>query len=99
MHVSSSLAALVVAVGLVAAPAAGLAQTASDARAAHPAPATAAPASPPSTADRKGGEKQQRPKTATRRQEIEHAIETRTVPSRYRNSVPKEYQKYIPFAK
>jgi hypothetical protein len=35
----------------------------------------------------------------TRRQEIEHALKTGTVPSRYRSSVPKEYQKYIPFQK
>ncbi|MCG6203175.1 hypothetical protein LPW26_00875 [Rhodopseudomonas sp. HC1] len=38
-------------------------------------------------------------KPLTRRQEVEHAIETRTIPERYRSSVPKEYQKYIPFAK
>jgi len=99
MHASTSFAAMLVAAAFVAAPVAGLAQTASDARAAHPAPAMAAPASPPSTVDRTAGAKQQRPKTATRRQEIEHAIETRTVPSRYRSAVPKEYQKYIPFAK
>jgi hypothetical protein len=35
----------------------------------------------------------------TRRQEIEHSLKTGTVPSRYRSSVPKEYQKYIPFEK
>ena len=38
-------------------------------------------------------------KPITRREEIEHAIDTRTVPERYRSSVPKEYQKYSPFAK
>ncbi|KPG00408.1 hypothetical protein IP86_07005 [Rhodopseudomonas sp. AAP120] len=38
-------------------------------------------------------------KPMTRREEIHHAIDTRTVPERYRSSVPKEYQKYIPFAK
>jgi hypothetical protein len=31
------------------------------------------------------------------RQELDHSIKTRTVPSRYRSQVPKEYQKYIPF--
>ena len=31
------------------------------------------------------------------RQQIDHSIKTRTVPSRYRSQVPKEYQKYIPF--
>jgi hypothetical protein len=38
-------------------------------------------------------------KKRTRQQEIEHSIETRTVPARYRSSVPKRYQRYIPFAK
>jgi hypothetical protein len=38
-------------------------------------------------------------KPMTRREEIQHAIDTRKVPERYRSSVPKEYQKYIPFAK
>ena len=35
----------------------------------------------------------------TRQQELEKSIDTGTVPARYRNSVPKEYQQYIPFAK
>jgi hypothetical protein len=35
----------------------------------------------------------------TQRQEIEKSLETGTVPSRYRSQVPKEYQRYIPFAK
>ncbi|WP_024516678.1 hypothetical protein [Bradyrhizobium sp. Tv2a-2] len=35
----------------------------------------------------------------TRRQEIDRSIDTGTVPSRYRSSVPKEYQQYIPFSK
>jgi hypothetical protein len=35
----------------------------------------------------------------TRRQEIDKSIDSGTVPSRYRSSVPKEYQHYIPFAK
>jgi hypothetical protein len=38
-------------------------------------------------------------KRMTRQQEIDHSIESGTVPSRYRSSVPKEYQKYIPFDK
>jgi hypothetical protein len=33
------------------------------------------------------------------RQEIDKSIASGTVPSRYRKSVPKEYQQYIPFAK
>ena len=35
----------------------------------------------------------------TRQQEIDKSIDSGTVPSRYRKQVPKEYQKYIPFAK
>ena len=35
----------------------------------------------------------------TRRQEVEKSIDSGTVPSRYRRSVPKEYQQYIPFSK
>jgi hypothetical protein len=38
-------------------------------------------------------------KKRTRQQEIDHSIETGTVPARYRSSVPKQYQQYIPFAK
>ena len=32
-------------------------------------------------------------------QEIDHSIDTGTVPSRYRKNVPKEYQQYVPFEK
>jgi hypothetical protein len=35
----------------------------------------------------------------TRQQEIDKSIDRGTVPARYRNSVPKEYQQYIPFEK
>jgi len=35
----------------------------------------------------------------TRQQEVEHSLKTGTVPSRFRRSVPREYQKYIPFDK
>ena len=35
----------------------------------------------------------------TRQQEIDKSIASGTVPSRYRKSVPKEYQQYIPFSK
>ncbi|WP_407157791.1 hypothetical protein [Bradyrhizobium sp. STM 3557] len=37
--------------------------------------------------------------SAQTRHEIEHSLKTGTVPSRYRSQVPKEYQKYIPFAR
>jgi hypothetical protein len=35
----------------------------------------------------------------TRQQEIDHSVNSGTVPSRYRSQVPKEYQQYIPFDK
>ncbi|MGB8398157.1 hypothetical protein [Bradyrhizobium sp.] len=35
----------------------------------------------------------------TRQQEIDKSIESGTVPARYRRSVPKQYQQYIPFEK
>lgn len=38
-------------------------------------------------------------KKMTRQQEIDKSVESRTVPSRYRSSVPKQYHQYIPFAK
>ncbi|PWE82162.1 hypothetical protein XF30_33435 [Bradyrhizobium sp. SUTN9-2] len=38
-------------------------------------------------------------KKMTRQQEIDHSVDTGTVPARYRSSVPKRYHQYIPFAK
>jgi hypothetical protein len=38
-------------------------------------------------------------KKMTRQQEIDKSIDNGTVPARYRSSVPKEYQQYIPFDK
>jgi hypothetical protein len=38
------------------------------------------------------------PKAMTQ-QEIDHSMESGTVPSRYRKNVPKEYQQYVPFEK
>ena len=35
----------------------------------------------------------------TRQQEIDHSVDSGTVPARYRSSVPKQYQQYIPFDK
>ena len=43
--------------------------------------------------------KKNKPRNMTRQQEIERSIDSGTVPARYRKSVPKEYQQYIPFAK
>ena len=43
--------------------------------------------------------KKQPAKKLTRQQEIDKSIDSGTVPARYRRSVPKEYQQYIPFDK
>jgi hypothetical protein len=64
----------------------------------------AAPAAQPTTAPATteadtGTKKKKSAKRMTRRQEIDKSIDSGTVPSRYRSSVPKEYQHYIPFAK
>ena len=64
-------------------------------------PAATAPdaaAEPGATDAAKPKKKDRIPKKMTQ-QEIDRSIETRTVPERYRSSVPKEYQQYIPFDK
>jgi hypothetical protein len=47
----------------------------------------------------KAAPKKRKPARMTRQQEIDRSIDSGTVPARYRNSVPKEYQQYIPFDK
>ena len=47
----------------------------------------------------KAAPKKRKPAKMTRQQEIDRSIDRGTVPARYRNSVPKEYQQYIPFDK
>ena len=88
-----------------------LAQTTPNSGAAGTAPeATTAPAATttttPSTAqsdsaatEKAAAKKKKTTKKMTRQQEIDHSIDTGTVPARYRSSVPKEYQHYIPFEK
>jgi hypothetical protein len=67
--------------------------------AATPAPA-AEPIATPLTADKNTATRKKRPaKKMTRQQEIDKSVDSGTVPSRYRSSVPKEYQQYVPFAK
>ncbi len=51
------------------------------------------------TDSKKSASKKPAKKRMTRQQEIEHSIDSGTVPARYRSSVPKQYQQYIPFAK
>jgi hypothetical protein len=64
-----------------------------------PEPAATLPAATTAT-DKATGTRKKRPaKKMTRQQEIDKSIDSGTVPSRYRSSVPKEYQQYVPFAK
>lgn len=70
--------------------------------AATPAQTTATPAATPDAGqagDKKGASKKSSKKKMTRQQEIDHSIDSGTVPARYRSSVPKQYQQYIPFDK
>jgi hypothetical protein len=69
---------------------------------------TTPPTTPPSTAASEpdnaakntGAPKKKQPaKKLTRQQEIDKSIDSGTVPARYRRSVPKEYQQYVPFDK
>ena len=61
--------------------------------------ATSPTAAPEASAPEQGkaAPKKRKPARMTRQQEIDRSIERGTVPARYRNSVPKEYQQYIPF--
>jgi hypothetical protein len=105
--------AAVAAVALVSLPAcAALAQntpnagtetpgTAAPAPAAAPAATTTPTAATPATttAEPAKGSKKKKAAKMTRQQEIDKSVNSGTVPGRYRNSVPKQYQQYIPFEK
>jgi hypothetical protein len=60
-------------------------------------PAAATPAT--TTAEPAKGQKKKKVAKMTRQREIDKSIDSGTVPARYRKSVPKEYQQYIPFEK
>lgn len=61
---------------------------------------TTAPASTATTAAESAKPaKKKAAKKMTRQQEIDKSIDSGTVPARYRSSVPKQYQQYIPFDK
>lgn len=71
-----------------------------------PAATATPPAAAPETATtdkaaatEKAAPKKKKPARMTRQQEIDRSIDRGTVPARYRSSVPKEYQQYIPFDK
>ena len=77
--------------------------TAPAAAPAAPAATTTAPAAgtaATTTAEPAKEPKKKKPaKKMTRQQEIDKSIDSGTVPARYRSSVPKQYQQYIPFDK
>jgi hypothetical protein len=62
-------------------------------------PAATTDTSTPPAGAKKSAERKPAKKKMTRQQEIDHSIDTGTVPSRYRRQVPREYQQYIPFEK
>ncbi|MGX4773754.1 hypothetical protein ACWAUC_28585 [Bradyrhizobium guangdongense] len=99
----SYLLAAAAALALVMQTPLALAQTAPAASGTPPAAATTAPAAstdnPAPPAEPKKSAQKKPKKKMTRRQEIDHSIDTGTVPARYRSSVPKQYQQYIPFEK
>ena len=61
-------------------------------------PATQTPANTQATGDDSTKSKK-KAKKMTRQQEIDKSVESGTVPSRYKSSIPKEYQQYIPWSK
>ena len=65
------------------------------------APTATSTAAPETTAPEKekAAPKKKKPAKMTRQQEIDRSVDRGTVPARYRNSVPKEYHRYIPFDK
>ena len=77
------------------APASTAPATAPAATTTTPAPATAATTT---TEPAKGPTKKKSAKM-TRQQEIDKSVDSGTVPARYRSSMPKQYQQYIPFEK
>ena len=62
------------------------------------APSTTAAETAPAEKE-KAATRKKKPAKMTRQQEIDRSIDRGTVPARYRGSVPKEYQQYIPFDK
>ena len=64
-----------------------------------PLAATAAETAPATAEKQKPATRKKKPAKMTRQQEIDRSIDRGTVPARYRSSVPKEYQQYIPFDK
>lgn len=61
--------------------------------------ATTDSSSQPTDSKKSASKKPAKKKKMTRQQEIDHSVDSGTVPARYRSSVPKQYQHYIPFDK
>jgi hypothetical protein len=80
------------------APSTGAGTTTAPAATAAPDATTTPPAATTSTEPAKTPKKRTA-KKMTRQQEIDKSVDNGTVPARYRSSVPKEYQQYIPFDK
>ncbi|MFL5238799.1 MAG: hypothetical protein ACJ8EL_14570 [Rhizomicrobium sp.] len=57
----------------------------------------AAASSDATTTEKAAPKKKKKPAKMTRQREIDKSIDSGTVPARYRRSVPKQYQQYIPF--
>jgi hypothetical protein len=45
------------------------------------------------------GQKQRKQKPLTTQQQVDQSVQSGTVPSKYRSSVPKQYQQYVPFGR
>lgn len=95
MQTSLVLAQATPAAGGTAAPAA----TTTAPAATTTAPGAATDSSSQPTDSKKSASKKPAKKKMTRQQEIDHSVDSGTVPARYRSSVPKQYQQYIPFDK
>ena len=80
------------------APGTGAGTTTAPATTAAPDTTTTPPAATTSSEPAKTPKKK-KAKKMTLQQEIDKSVENGTVPARYRSSVPKEYQQYIPFDK
>jgi hypothetical protein len=59
--------------------------------------AVPAQAQQPGAADQQQQQKKKQKKPTTR-QEVDKSVDSGTVPAKYRSSVPKQYQQYVPFA-
>lgn len=57
-----------------------------------------AQAQQPGAGDAQQQQKMKKQKKPATRQEVDKSVDSGTVPAKYRSSVPKQYQQYVPFA-